>query len=277
VLAAKLCCYLLAKFKFRGYQPQPVTYRTVKEWLDQFGSRTQWQLLSLLSHLTYISDHRVRLEVSQLNRTLLRHLQERGIGPENVIYVQIDEAGSSSHWVLGALRNDDRLQGLKCHLLDSRDGIKLLETTFKLEEGAIIYVDDFLGTGSQFCKSRDFVSQQILGRFVEFLLAPHICEEAVEVLKERGIEYRVVSVHKKTERLLHPECTVCPRELKTDLLRVCRRVDRRFALGYHNLGSMIVYARNCPNTTPVVLRGNKGQDPFVGLLPSTGDLPPHFD
>jgi hypothetical protein len=62
-----------------------------------------------------------------------------------------------------------------------------------------------------------------------------------------------------------------------DLLKVCRRVDRRFSVGYHNLGSMIVYSRNCPNTTPIVLRGTKGQDPFVGILPRTNELPPHPD
>ena len=172
------------------------------------------------------------------------------------------------------MRNDERLQGLGCKLLDSRDGVGLLEASYRLEEGAIVYVDDFIGTGNQFVKSRDIVAQNILGRWVEFLLAPYICEEALEKLKSRAIEPRAVSIHTKVERFLHPESNHCPRELKLELLRVCRRVDGRYALGYRHLGSMIVFSRNCPNTTPVVIRGNKGQDPFVGLLPRTSDLPP---
>jgi hypothetical protein len=275
VLGAKLTCYLLSKLKFRNYEPQPIRYKTVNEWLEQFGGRTQWQLVSLLSRLTFVSNREIRTILSSLNRTLLRDLKKQGVPPENVVYVQVDEAGSSSQWVLNMLRNDDRLLSLGCKLLDSKDGTGLLETTFKLGYGAIVYVDDFVGTGNQFCKSRDFVSQQILGQFVEFLIVPYVCEEALDPLNKRSIEYRSLAVHRKSDRLLHPDSNICSRQLKADLLKVCRRVDRRFSLGYHNLGSMIVYARNCPNTTPAVLRGNKGQDPFVGLLPRVTDLPPH--
>jgi hypothetical protein len=277
VLAAKLGCYLIAKLRFRGYAPQPITYRTVHRWLEQFGSRAHTHLFTLLRHVQFITDRETRQALSRLNSRLLRHLYERGIRPNNVIYIQIDEAGSSSPVMLNMLRNDERLEGLGCHLIDSRDGTGLLETSYRLEEGAIVYVDDFIGTGNQFCKSRDFVSQQILGRFVEFLLAPYICEEALDKLEKRSIEYRAVAVHRRVDRLLHPESNSCARRAKASLLRLCRRVDRRYALGYHNLGSMIVYARNCPNSVPAVLRGNKGQDPFVGLLPRTSDLPPRPD
>jgi hypothetical protein len=274
LIAAKLGCYLLSKFKFHDYAPQPITYKTVCGWLDQFGGRTPSDLFTLLRQIKYVSERETRRALSTLNRDLLRHLKARGISPKNVIYVQIDEAGSSSQWVLNMMRNDDRLQGLGSTLLDSRDGIGILENSYRLEEGAIVYVDDFIGTGNQFVKSRDVVAQNILGRWVEFLLAPYICEEALEPLKRRAIEPRAIAIHSKAERFLHPESNSCPRELKLELLKACRRVDRRFALGYHHLGSMIVFSRNCPNTSPVVIRGNKGQDPFVGLLPRTSDLPP---
>lgn len=275
MLAAKVGCYLLAKLKFHDYAPQPITYKSVNRWLEQFGGQTQRELFTLLRHLKYVSDKDTRRALSQLNRSLLKHLNDRGIGPKNIIYVAIDEAGSSSQWVLNMMRNDERLQGLGCTLLDSRDGTGLLETSYKLEEGAIVYVDDFIGTGNQFCKSRDVVAQNILGRWVEFLLVPYICEESIEKLEKRSIEPRSLAIHTKSERLLHAESNHCPRDLKLDLLKVCRRVDRRYALGYHNLGSMIVFSRNCPNTTPIVLRGTKGQDPFVGILPRTNELPPH--
>ncbi len=277
MVAAKLGCYILAKLKFHDYAPQPITYQSVDRWLDQFGNRTQRELFTLLRHLKYVSDSETRRALSRLNRSLLKHLSDRGIGPRNIIYVAIDEAGSSSHWVLNMMRNDERLQGLGCTLLDSHDGTGLTEASYRLEEGAIVYVDDFIGTGNQFCKSRDVVAQNILGKWVEFLLAPYICEESIEKLEKRSIEHRVLAVHKKSERLLHAEFNDCPRDVKLDLLKACRRVDRRFSLGYHNLGSMIVYSRNCPNTTPIVLRGSKGQDPFVGILPRTNELPPHPD
>lgn len=277
MIVAKLGCYLLSKFKFHDYAPQPITYKTVSGWLDQFGGRTPSDLFTLLRKVKYVSERETRHALSTLNRELLRHLKARGIPSKNVIYIQIDDAGSSSHWVLNMMRNDDRLEGLGCTLLDSHEGVRILEKSYELEEGAIVYIDDFIGTGNQFVKSREMVAQSILGRWVEFLLAPYICEEALEPLKIRGIEPRAVAIHRKAERFLHPDSDQCPREKKLELLRACRRVDRRYALGYHNLGSMIVLSRNCPNTSPAVFRGNKGQDPFVGLLPRTSDLPPHPD
>jgi hypothetical protein len=116
VLAAKLGCYLLAKLKFRKYEPQPITFRTIGDWLDQFGNRTQWQLLTLLRQIRYLSDRETRRALSELNRLLLEHLRKSGIQSRNVIYVQIDEAGSSSHWVLNMLRHycPVKLQGAGC-------------------------------------------------------------------------------------------------------------------------------------------------------------------
>ena len=60
--------------------------------------------------------------------------------------------------------------------------------TNELEEGAIVYVDDFAGTGRQFCTTRDNVKENIVGSFVEFLLVPVICEEALYELGKRDIE-----------------------------------------------------------------------------------------
>ena len=41
----------------------------------------------------------------------------------------------------------------------------------------IIYIDDFVGTGNQFEKARNFAQQSVVGTFSEFLLVPSICEE----------------------------------------------------------------------------------------------------
>ena len=50
----------------------------------------------------------------------------------------------------------------------------------ELKEGALIYVDDFVGTGNQFCEARDFAMKNVLApTFSEFLLVPSICEEAI--------------------------------------------------------------------------------------------------
>lgn len=270
----RLACYLLAKWKFRDYIPQPITFATVNAWIEQFGSSDAKYLLTLLRHVTYITDENTLRALRALNRELLKKLAADGIPAAKVIYVQLDDAGSSSHWVLAVLKHAERLDNLGCTFLDSKNVRDLSEITARLQEGAIIYVDDFAGSGNQFCRSRDFAIDYAVGNFVEFFLLPCICEEAVEQLDERGVEPRALFVHKKEDRLLRPEADFCPSDVKERLVKLSSQINQNYPLGYKNLGSMVVLARNCPNSAPLVLRGSKNQTPYIGILPRTTDLPP---
>ena len=269
----KLACYLLARWRFHDYEPQPVTFGTVNAWMSQFAGSDHKYLLELVRRVLYISTSQTVRTLCDLNRRLLRKLASDGIPPEKVIYVQVDDAGSSSHWVLATLRNADRLETLGCTFLDSKNVRGLNEVTDRLEEGAIVYVDDFAATGRQFCESRDFVVQHTVGNFVEFLLLPCICEEAVLELNSRGVEPRASYVHRKRERLLHPEASLCSSQVKERLVQLSAQIHPRYGLGYRNLATMVVFSRNCPNTAPLLLRGSAKQSPFVGILPRTTDLP----
>lgn len=268
-----LACYLLARWRFHDYEPQPVTFKAVNSWLGQFKATDRKYLFTLIRHVKYIDTNHTRRALCDLNRELLRRLASYGIPPERVIYVQVDDAGSSSHWILAMLKNAERLENLGCTFLDSKNVRGLNEATDRFEEGAIVYVDDFAGTGNQFCRSRDFVVQHTVGNFVEFFLLPCICEEAMEALSVRGVEPRALYIHEKTSRLLHPVANICPSHVKQRLLELSAQLDPKYGLGYRNLASMVAFSRNCPTSTPLLLRGNKNQSPFVGILPRTTDLP----
>jgi hypothetical protein len=54
-------------------------------------------------------------------------------------------------------------------------------------------------------------------------------------------------------------------------------IDNKHGLGFRAMATMVVLYRNTPNSVPVVLRGNKRQSPYRGLLPRADDLPPHPD
>lgn len=140
-------------------------------------------------------------------------------------------------------------------------------------EGALIYIDDFIGTGNQFCEERDFAAQSFVGTFSEFLLAPSICEEAFYKIGERGIEAFTGHVHSKAERPLHLNSTVLGADEKERLTVVCKGINSKFGLGYRDLATMVILYRNAPNTAPAVLRGSLNQKPFAGIFPHTTDLP----
>jgi len=70
------------------------------------------------------------------------------------------------------------LERLGCHLVDSKDAVGLANLFQKIEGGAVVYVDDFAGTGNQFCGVRDILAPLIPTTFVEFVIMPAMCEEA---------------------------------------------------------------------------------------------------
>jgi len=270
----KLRCFMVARFRFRGYEPQPVTLKSVLDWVNQFEKPDRKHLPVLLRQVRYVDASETKSTLIRLNNDLLARLSDSGIPPKKVIYVQVDDAGSSSPFMLGLLKNAARLERLSCKFVDSRDVRGLREATDNIEEGAIVYVDDFAGTGRQFCRSRDFAVEYTVGNFAGFFLAPYVCEEAVAELKARGVEPVAAGIHRREDRALRPESSLVSVGVRKQLTGLCSKVNKKYGLGFQNLGSMIVYYRNAPNGVPLVLRGSLNQTPYVGILPRTTDLPP---
>ncbi len=260
--------------RFHEYKPQRVTFRSMTRWLKQFDRKDLKPILELLDEVIYLSEKEVETALISLNDTLLDQLSNSRIPPNHVIYIQVHEAGSSSPVILNMLRDGARLERKGCKFLDSKDVRGLINATNELEQGAIVYVDDFAGSGTQFCDSRDFAAQHIVGNFAEFFLLPCICEEALQKLEERGIEPKTSLVHRKQERPLHPESKMVNDSNKQKLIELCMRIDRRWGLGYQGLATMVVLYRNAPNSVPLIFRGSQKQYPWKGLLPRTTDLPP---
>ena len=259
--------------RFYDYRPQAVTVGTIKVWLQQFEEKDQKTLIAFLDKVFYLSEKTVEKLLVDLNNSLLARLNESQITPKNIIYVQIHEAGSSSPVILNMIRDRALLERKGCHFIDSKDVRALNELTNKLENGAIIYVDDFAGTGNQFCEVRDFVAPYIVGNFSEFFFLPCICEEALYELGKRGVEAVSGHIHSKSDRPLHPNSSILSPTIKKRLIELCLKIDQKGGLGYRNLATTVVLYRNAPNSVPLILRGSLKQSPWRGILPRTTDLP----
>src|SRR6185369_10284007 len=173
--------------------------------------------------------------------------------PEKIIYVQIDDAGSSSPVMLNYLRNRAGLERLGCKLVDSNNVKGFNEFTNQLGEGAIVYVDDFVGTGDQFAGVRDFIAEFIVGSFSEFLLVPSICEEGVHQLGRVGIEPVVKYVHSKSARPLHEYSDILDDDEKKRLMELCAEMEQSCyyrGLGYKRTAGMVVLYSNAPDELP---------------------------
>ncbi len=222
---------------FPDYRPQPVTTESVWAWLSQFKKADRKILLRLLGQVIYYSEGDTTKTLGQLNEKLLARLAKEGITPDKVIYVQVHDAGSSSPALLNLLRDVARLERRGCRFLDGRDTLGLHNATNELGQGAIVYVDDFIASGTQFCTARDFAADYIIGNFAEFVLLPCICEEALYELGKRGVEAFKKHIHSKQERPLHPESTLLDERTKSRLLELTTPIDKKWGLGYKGLAT----------------------------------------
>lgn len=260
---------------FKHYKPRPVSTSIFRRWLLQFPRQIRSHLVFLFSKVIFITEEQAKSALVTLNDKIIEKLAADGIGPEKIIYVQIDTAGSSSPVMLNMLRDTANLSRRGFKFIDSRDMIGLQQMTSEINTGAIIYVDDFSGTGKQFTRNRDWVAQFIIGNFSEFFLAPCICEEAVNRIEKEGVALYYQIIHMKSERPLHPECTILESSIKEEIRDICRKISPKAGLGFEKLATMVVLYRNAPNTVPLLFRGSLGQDPYIGIFPRSDDLPLH--
>lgn len=264
---------LRAWWQYRLYEPVDVTPTSIVRWLRQYEPKYHKSLLLLLNNVIFLDKQAVLQALIDGHRKIEHALAEDGISPTHIVYMQVGDAGSSSPVMLNMLRDAERLERRNIPVLDSRDAIRISSLTSELDKGAIVYVDDFSGSGRQFMKARKFAAQYIAGSFSEFFLTAVMCDEAVERVSAAAIVPVPGLQHPRTARPLDERCTILPPSCREDLLSLGRRINEDFPLGYRNLGTNVVLYRNSPNSTPLLLRGSFGQAPYKGVLPAVNDLP----
>src|SRR5260370_4260572 len=134
---------LKAALRFRDYHPRPVSIASATRWMKQLKKEDLKLACKLLDKVIYFSEAETKKILLHHNRLLMSNLHKAGLPAKKLIYLQTDDAGSSGPMMLGMLRNAAGLEQLGCTLLDGRDALGINEATKRLEEGAIIYIDDF--------------------------------------------------------------------------------------------------------------------------------------
>lgn len=263
--------YIAALLRFRGYNPQPVTASSLSCWLSQLDRAERRDVLCLLRHVVYLSEKETETRLVDLNRGLQARLASDGISPQSTLYVQMHDPGSSSAVMLSLLRDKGHLEKAGAIFVDWKDARGLNEMTQRIGQGAIVYVDDFAGTGGQFASVRNHLANFVVGAFPEFFLLPVICEEAFRRVSNLGVEVVAHLVHARAQRPLLRFSSSISSSRRERLLQLCARIDTSGGLGFKGLATMVVFYRNSPNTTPVILRGSP-RDSFFGLFPRTSDL-----
>lgn len=274
MLAQRLWWAARTAYKLRGYEPRRVTFASVLKWSKQFPSTYRTQLVRLAANLKLISKEETIAALLELNSRVTKALKEDGVNENNIVYVTTDTAGSSSGVMLDLLRLRANLKKKGATFFHAGEGENIHKKTLELEVGAIIYVDDFAGTGKQFARTRNNVADYIVGGFAEFFLVPCICEEALIRCKELGVQAESKVTHFRQERPLLEESEFLSLDERQRLLTMIREHfgKDKISLGFDKLATNILMYRDAPNTTPLIFRGNLGQKPLHGIVPRFDDL-----
>lgn len=259
-------------WRFRDYRRKNVTPAAVLRWLNQFPAADHRCLRNLVRRIKYIPEADLGKHLVTAYQKLTAFLKESGFTKQQVIFLSFDQAGSSSSTMLNLLRDEAHLESQDFHILDARDIDQLGNLTFTLGEGALVYVDDFIGSGKQVSENIRFVRPVIQGNFIEAVLAVCICEEATRTLDDIGVRTQSELVHLIRERPLHQETVDFPAQHKERLVELCKIIAPPTGLGFRRMATMVVLSRNTPNNCPAIFRGTKGQEPYHGILPRTTDL-----
>lgn len=267
-------CYI-EQIRFRGYIPKPITKDVIWQWLNHFEPQHQDLAFKLLKKIKYFSQNEMERSFIAHNTRLLGQLNALGIPDKNIIYVSLDDAGSSSDKMIIMLKERVRLEKRIKKFIHAHDIHELAATISKLENGAIIYVDDFAGTGKQFLKSRNFIAKNVplLNLFSEYLLVHCMCDEAYKNISPLGIDIRWANYHSYIDRPLHPNSTLITEKDKEIMMKYCRAVSPSSPLGYGDMAAMVTYYRNSPNNMPSIFRGKENQQEWMGILPRLTDVP----
>lgn len=264
---------LLIARRFRDYRPIRVTTKRVLEWVRQYPKELRPALWRLLRAVSFVSEAQMVADLQRTNERLIARLKSLGVDERRIIYVSFHEAGSSSAAVLNLIRDRCLLENRGCKFVDANNVRGLHDVTSAVGSGAIVYVDDFVGSGKQFSDVREFLAQHLVGNFSEYLLVHTICEEGIgELGKRNGVEPVAVGIHGRGQRPLHDMCTILSDEDWEQLRKHSLSIHEKAGLGFKRMATMVVFYRNAPNSVPLILRGNRGQSPLIGVVPRTTDL-----
>src|SRR5258707_8267528 len=101
---------LKAAFLYRDYKPQPVTFGSVRKWVRQFKKPDQKHVCLLLDRVIYLSEETTKQILIEQNTALVKRLLAAGLKLKQLIYVTVDEPGSSSGVMLSILRDHAGLE-----------------------------------------------------------------------------------------------------------------------------------------------------------------------
>jgi uracil phosphoribosyltransferase len=257
-----------------SYQPQAVDTNRFQIWLRQLQPPHYEIGLRLIENVEFYAVARLHTVLRELHTELKVQLATDGFRDnKDLVFVPVGTTGESGQEILTRYRNVNRIHQTNASLAQVVELQQLLYTAASEgREMAVIFLDDFVGTGKKVTDFwTDVLSQNIVPTQAMYLGVAVACTQGVNNIQAQT-PFRVVPVHMiqpRTSLLTSNRFTDAERE---SIIDYCRRVGNP-PLGVGGLGLMLAFTHGCPNNVISLLRGSKRQRHWKGILPRFDDLP----
>lgn len=265
--------YRLSK-RFRSYEPRPVTPIVAFRYLRQFPRDLRHEITQVLGRVSYLTSAQVKESLFDECRIAITRLLQAGIQEANILIVPAHATGESAVHSLNLIRDSLAVEfpELRFHEAGpaaARDLVRMRA------ESAVIFLDDFIGTGDQFTDSLIAWTSALAGRTTRFILvAAVVCSEGKARIEDRGALVQPGLIHSSDDRFLAVCLSACGEESMKRLAVLACELQSRMPFGHGNGGSMVVLSRNSPTNLPLLLRGSDGQRVWFGLFPRKDQVEP---
>jgi AAA+ ATPase superfamily predicted ATPase len=257
---------------WRIYKGSKIGTDDVRGWLAQFGSAVDQRLmLSLLRNLRFYSEDLIRAKLRDahgiVSRGLVQRLEHRQRKRDDIVVSYLDRVSKS-----GCRTAQLYLDENEIYVDNMLEKGSLTEEIKKFPScKALVFVDDFVGTGNSASEYLTEISEQIKEiartRTVFFLAIAGFADgkkRIQETAKKLGIDLAVhlCDILDHRDRCFEESSTIYPNNEERIRARAIAyefgsKLEKNAPLGYGSSQAAVVFAYNCPNNTlPILWSGN---------------------
>jgi len=235
----------------------------ITRWIAQFHDDDISLAIRILQEIKYYSIENIRSMVRSLVGLTYHHFHQ--ISRDRILFIPVGRPYEGSSVIARALRDEIRNERRIKHMSDLE---KLDPGTFD----ALVFLEDFSGTGNTLRAWWDNVEPLVLPRNVPFAIAllvlnyraREIVEQFINILcvDELDESYNVISTH--SQRFTETE--------KQRIIHYCRLTgcDNKYLLGYGNCGLLVAFKHQCPNNSLPILWHTCERTQWEGLFKRSG-------
>lgn len=218
-------------------------------WIDQFADEDHQLAVKILNEIFYLSREDIRDGVKEVVREANQRFNS--INRNRILFVPIGQIYEGSAIIARALRDEIGENNIKV----MTDLEQLQDDTYN----ALVFVDDFSGTGGRIKSWWDISETLIRPRGVPFAIALLVTNYIAKPVIEQFSD--LISIHELTieDKVISTESKKFTDDEKESIIEYCTKIAdySKVKLGFGNCGLLVAFKHGCPNNSlPIIWYDN---------------------